>query len=199
MKKPTIRTNEPVCEKMQRIHLLHLLSSVLQLVARGSRELVATVLPALAIALFVNVFVAEAALVENGPSMQPNLYVGYRVMTEKITYRLHAPRRGDVIIAERPTEEVTLIKRVVGLPGETVEVRGGHTTIDGQQIPEPWVTHFGGRDYGPAVIPPEYVFIMGDNRANSRDSREIGPVPMSTIKCRVLFIYWPLDQFRVVP
>lgn len=174
-------------------------SGFLLLVARGTKELVVTLLPTIAIALFVNVFVAEAALVEQGPSMQPNLYVGHRVLTEKITYRFHTPRRGDIVVLERPTEQINLIKRIVGLAGETVEVRGGHTFINGQQIVEPWVSDFGGRGYGPAMIPPDHIFILGDNRANSRDSREIGPVPISAIKGRVCLVFWPLNRLRFVP
>jgi signal peptidase I len=162
-------------------------------------ELVITVLPALLVALFINVFVAEAALVEYGPSMQPNLYRGYRVMTEKISYLVHLPRRGDVVVADRPGNEVSLIKRVVALPGETVEVRNGHTFINGQQIEEPWVTHFGGPNYPPTVVPPDHVFILGDNRSNSRDSRSIGPVSVDTIKGHVWLVYWPLDQIKWVP
>jgi signal peptidase I len=170
-----------------------------QFVVNAVWELVITVLPALLVALFINVFVAEAALVEHGPSMQPNLYRGDRVMTEKVSYLLHPPRRGDVVIVERPGNEVSLIKRVVALPGETVEVRGGHTFINGRQIEEPWVTHFGGPNYPPTVVPPDHVFILGDNRGSSRDSRAIGPVPVDTIKGRVWLVYWPLDQIKLVP
>jgi signal peptidase I len=162
-------------------------------------EVVATFVPALLLALFVNVFVAEAALVENGPSMQPNLYPGYRVMTEKISYRLHTPRRGDVVIAEQSDGQRSLIKRVMALSGETVEVRGGHTFIDGHPVEEPWVTSFGGPDYGPLVVPAEHVFILGDNRSDSWDSRAIGPVPMKAVKRRVWLVYWPLDQIKFLP
>jgi signal peptidase I len=162
-------------------------------------DLVITILPALLVALFINVFVAEAALVEYGPSMEPNLYRGYRVMTEKVSYFLHPPRRGDVVVADRPGNEVSLIKRVVALPGETVEVRGGHTFINGERIEEPWVTHFGGPSYPPTVVPPDHVFILGDNRSASRDSRSIGPVAVDSIKGRVWFVYWPLDQIKLMP
>ena len=170
-----------------------------QFVVRALWELVITVCPALLVALFINVFVAEAALVEYGPSMEPNLYRGYRVMTEKVSYLLHPPRRGDVVIVDRIGSKVSLIKRVVALPGETVEVRGGYTFINGEQIEEPWVTNFGGPSYPPTVVPPDHVFILGDNRGNSRDSRAIGPVPMSTIKGHVCLVYWPLDQIKLVP
>jgi signal peptidase I len=170
-----------------------------QIVVNVMWELVITVCPALLVALFINVFVAEAALVEYGPSMQPNLYRGDRVIAEKVSYRFHLPRRGDVVIADRPGNEVSLIKRVVALPGETVEVRGGHTFINGEQIEEPWVTHFGGPSYPPTLVPPDYVFILGDNRSNSRDSRAIGPVPIDTIKGHAWLVYWPLDQIKLVP
>jgi len=174
-------------------------ASKTQFVVNAVWELVITVLPALLVALFINVFVAEAALVERGPSMEPNLYRGYRVMTEKVSYLLHPPSRGDVVIADRPGSAVALIKRVVALPGETVEVRGGHTFVNGEQIEEPWVTNFGGPSYPPTVVPPDHVFILGDNRGNSRDSRAIGPVPVDTITGHVWFVYWPLDQIKLVP
>jgi signal peptidase I len=174
-------------------------ASRMQFVVSVMWELVSTILPALLVALFINVFVAEAALIDHGPSMEPNLYRGYRVMTEKVSYLLHPPNRGDVVVADLPGSEVALIKRVVGLPGELVEVREGHTFINGEPIEEPWVTNFGGPSYPPTVVPLDHVFIMGDNRSNSRDSRAIGPVPVDTITGHVWFVYWPLDQIKLVP
>ena len=158
-----------------------------------------TVVPAVLIALFVHVFVAEAAEIESGPSMQPNLYAGYRVMTEKVSYLFHDPRRGDVVLVERPANEGNLIKRVIGLPGETIEVRDGHTYINGQIIDEPWVKNFGGVSCSPTFIPEGTVFVMGDNRPNSRDSRAIGPVPIDSIIGRGWFVYWPLEEFELLP
>lgn len=170
------------------------LARVGRLALKGAREIVSTVVPAVVMALLINVFVVQATSID-GPSMQPNLYRGYRVMTEKITYHyLHGPQRGDVAVIEMPGEEIPLIKRVVGLPGETVEVRGGHVLIDGQPLHEPWVTHWGGRDYPPLRVPPLHVFVLGDNRPSSRDSRSFGPVPVDQLVGHALFIYWPLDQ-----
>jgi signal peptidase I len=174
-------------------------SRLLHLIGAAARELVLTLIPALLLVLFINVFVAEAALVEEGPSMQPNLYRGDRVMTEKVSYRFGAPRRGDVVIVQRPAPEVSLIKRVVALPGEVVEVRQGHVLIDGEAIEEPWVTYFGGPDYGPARVPAGHVFVLGDNRPDSRDSREIGAVPLSDVRGHAVFVYWPLAHMRAVP
>ncbi|MGD8244062.1 MAG: signal peptidase I [Anaerolineae bacterium] len=162
-------------------------------------EVVTAILPALAVALFVNVYVAEAVTVKAGPSMEPNLYRGYRVMTEKVSYRLHPPQRGDVVVVERTDGEESLIKRVVALPGEVVEVRGGHTLVNGRSMEEPWVTHFGGPSCPATVIPPAHVFILGDNRPVSRDSRAIGPVSMESIKGRAFLIYWPVGELKVMP
>jgi signal peptidase I len=159
-------------------------------------ETLTTLIPAILITLFINVYIAEAAEIEAGPSMQPNLFAGYRVMTEKISYYLHEPRRGDIVVIERPEHEGNLIKRVIGLSGETIEVSGGHTNINGEPIKEPWVTYFGGRDMPPTVVPEGHIFIIGDNRSNSRDSRDIGPVPVESIIGRGWFVYWPLDEFQ---
>lgn len=186
-------------EKPTKNHSGEYTSKIIIFICRSTRELLTSVVAAILIALFVNVFVAEAALVEEGPSMEPNLYRGFRVMTEKFSYRFHPPQRGDVVIADRPGEEISLIKRVVALPGEIVEVRNGHAFINNEQIEEPWVTNFGGPDYGPKRVPPDHVFILGDNRSNSRDSRAIGPVPIDLVKRHALFVYWPLDQIKLVP
>ena len=172
---------------------------LLSLAGTALRELILTLLPALVLVLFINVYVAEAALVEEGPSMQPNLYRGDRVMTEKVSYRLHTPERGDVVVVSRPAGEKSLIKRVVGLPGEVIELREGHAFIDGLPLDEPYVTYFGGPGYPATRIPEGMVFVMGDNRPNSRDSRYIGPVPIGTIRGHALFIYWPLQRVQEVP
>lgn len=174
-------------------------SKVVQLARGAVRELVTTILPAVLLALFINVYVAEAVEIEDGPSMQPNLYAGYRVMTEKISYRFHQPQRGDVVVAEQPGDAMSLIKRVVALPGELVEVRNGHTYVDGQPLDEPWVTHFGGPGYPPTVVPLDHVFILGDNRPVSHDSRAIGPVPLEQVTRRVWLVYWPLDEIELTP
>lgn len=172
--------------------------SLLQRLRRGVWELICILVPALVVSLFINVYVAEAVLVKDGPSMQPNLYVGYRVMTEKVSYRLHPPQRGDVVVVDPPAGGTALIKRVVGLSGDLVRVTRGHTWINGRLLDEPWVAYFGGRDYGPARVPPGHLFILGDNRVESLDSRAIGPVPMETVRGRAWLIYWPLDHLQLL-
>jgi len=171
----------------------------LRLLAKGMRELITAFLPAVLIALFVHVYVAEAVSIEEGPSMQPNLYVGYRVMTEKISYRFHPPRRGDIVVVTLPGDDPALIKRVLATEGETVEVREGHTFINGQAVEEPWVADFGGMSYAAQEVPEGCVFILGDNRAVSYDSRAIGPVQVDEILGRAWLVYWPLEQVRLLP
>lgn len=163
------------------------------------REIVFSIIPAMMIALFINTFVAEAAIVEQGPSMQPNLSVGDRVMTEKVSYRFHEPMRGDIVVVEGGVQGVDLVKRVIGLPGEVIEVRSGHVWINGELQLEPYAQNFGGPDYGPALIPIGQVFVLGDNRRISHDSRLIGPVSLGAIHRRVLFVFWPLEEIRFFP
>jgi len=110
-----------------------------QTIKKFIREIIFSLVPAILIAFFFNYFVTEAAVVEQGPSMQPNLYVGYRVMTEKVSYRFREPFRGDIVIVEQEGQAVDLVKRIVALPGEIVEVRGGHVWLNGEKLSEPYV------------------------------------------------------------
>ena len=170
-----------------------------QTIKKVIREIIFSLVPAILIAFFVNFFVTEAAVVEQGPSMQPNLYVGYRVMTEKVSYRFHEPNRGDIVIVEQAGQDVDLVKRIVALPGEIVEVRAGQVWLNGEKLSEPYVQEFGGPSYGPSRIPDGTFFILGDNRRLSHDSRAFGPVSLDSVNRRVIFIYWPLEEFKVFP
>lgn len=161
---------------------------------RALRKCMRTALPSAFFSLLINVFVAQAMVVQ-GPSMLPNLTCHQRVIVEKITYNLiHSPRRGDVVIIYRPAEKELLVKRVVALPEEMVAVQDGQVFINDQLLNEPWATHKGGMDYPPTQVPPMHVFVLGDNREASRDSRFFGPVPMGQVGGRVRFVIWPLDR-----
>mgnify|MGYP002640646361 CR=1 FL=1 len=173
--------------------------SYLSVLFKFAWEIISVIVPALVIALFINVYVAEAVSIEAGSSMEPNMYVGYHVMTEKISYHLHLPQRGDIVVVDVPGEKAALIKRVIGLPGETIEVHGGHTYTNGERINEPWITYFGGPEYPATLIPSTQLFIMGDNRMVSRDSRAIGPVPLDTVERRAWLVYWPWSEIEFIP
>ncbi len=173
-------------------------SRPLRWLGRGLREIAETVIPAVVITLVINLFLAQATQVL-GQSMEPTLHTAQRVVVEKVTYRLlHGPRHGDIVVIDLPDGSEMLIKRVVGLPGETVEVRGGYAYVDGERLEEPWIVRPGGRDYGPETIPPLKVFVLGDNRGASNDSRSFGPVAIEHVVGRAWFSYWPPEYVGFV-
>ncbi|MBN1137349.1 MAG: signal peptidase I [Anaerolineae bacterium] len=163
------------------------------------RDLLETILPAILIALLLNVFVGQATRVQ-GQSMEPNLHTDQRLVVEKVSYRFHGPRRGDVVVIRVPSQgEELLIKRVIGLPGETVEILNGQVYIDGQLLDEPYTdgSTRQGR-IGRVVVPALHVFVMGDNRDHSNDSRTFGPVPIENIVGRAWLSYWPLSNAGMI-
>jgi signal peptidase I len=159
--------------------------------ARMLREIAETVIPAVLIALIIQLFLAQATRVY-GQSMEPNLHTDQRLVVEKLSYRFHAPRRGDIVVIRLPNQgNELLIKRVIGLPGETVEIRQGVVYINGKPLNEPYVTYRSHETLAPRVIPPLSVFVLGDNRSASNDSRVFGPVHRDNIVGRAWFSYWP--------
>ena len=166
---------------------------------RFLREVLETVLPAILIALLINVFIGQATRVE-GQSMEPNLHTDQRLVVEKLSYRFHGPHRFDVVVLRVPGQgEDLLIKRVVGLPGETLEIKDGQVYINGQPLEEPFVLENTrpGR-YSSITIPPLHVFVLGDNRNHSNDSRSFGPVPIDNIVGRAWVSYWPPENVGLV-
>lgn len=162
------------------------------------RDVFGTMLPAALIALLIHVFLAQATRVY-GQSMQPNLHTNERLVVEKLSYRFHGPRRGDVVVLHDPGgSSELLIKRVIGLPGERVTIADGRVFIDGVALAEPYLDQETQSQAQSRLVPPLQVFVMGDNRQASRDSRIFGPVPRDQIVGRALFRYWPLDHFGLV-
>ncbi len=163
------------------------------------REILETILPAILIALLINVFVGQATRVE-GQSMEPNLHSDQRLVVEKMSYRFHGPERFDIVVLRLPSQgDELLIKRVVGLPGETVEIQNGHVSVDGQVLEEPFAigeTRPGRQSS--VVVPPLHVYVLGDNRNHSNDSRNFGPVPIENLIGRAWLSYWPLEDAGVI-
>jgi signal peptidase I len=168
-------------------------------IMRFFREILETVLPAILIALLINVFVGQATRVE-GQSMEPNLHTDQRLVVEKMSYRFHGPERFDIVVLRLPSQgDELLIKRVVGLPGETVEIRDGKVYVNGQMLDEPFAigeTRPGRQSS--VVVPPLHVYVLGDNRNHSNDSRNFGPVPIENIIGRAWLSYWPLEDAGVI-
>ncbi len=166
---------------------------------RFLREVLETILPALLIALLINVFVGQATRVE-GQSMEPNLHSNQRLVVEKLSYRFHGPERFDVVVLKLPDQsDELLIKRVVGLPGEKVEIRDGHVYINGELLEEPFLTEgmHPGRNIT-VTVPPLHVYVLGDNRNHSNDSRSFGPVPLENVVGRAWVSYWPPEDVGLI-
>jgi signal peptidase I len=170
-------------------------------VARGLRGLLETIAPAIIIALVINLFLAQATRVY-GQSMEPNLHSDQRLVVEKLSYsqwlRLRSPQRGDVVVVRVKGSSDLLIKRVVGLPGDQVEVRDGHLLVNHEPLTEAYVAQPTYGSYGPMDVPPLHLFVMGDNRNFSNDSRTFGPVPVKDVVGRAWLSYWPPDQWGLV-
>jgi signal peptidase I len=172
--------------------------------ARAFFDWVVVIAVALLVAFVVRTFVLAHFVVE-GSSMYSTLETGDRVFVNKLSYRLHDPNRGDVVVLHQITgaSERDLIKRVIALPGETVEVRNCAVLIDGRVLNEPYLdpevvtpTDCGG-DYslnGP--VPENHVFVMGDNRGGSQDSRVIGPINEDDLVGRAFVVFWPQSHWQ---
>ncbi len=177
---------------------------------------------ALALAEGVQAAVLKPFKIPSG-SMEPTLAIGQRVLVNRVVYRLHPPGRDDIIVFHPPTSlecsaafapgqpcprgnghesSTYFIKRVVGLPGESVAVLDGHPVINGHEISnEPFILPCAGEPAcnmpTPIVVPRGDVFVMGDNRGDSDDSRFWGPVPDSWVIGEAFFTYWPLNRIGV--
>lgn len=152
---------------------------------------------ALALALVIIVFLYQPVKVE-GTSMAPLLSDEERIFINKYVYRFEPIHRGDVIVFWYPLDRTkSFIKRVVGLPGETLEIRDGELYVNGKQIHEAYVPprYFDDSNYGPIKIPADQYFVMGDHRDSSNDSRIFGPVARKYIYGQAVFAYWPFDHF----
>ncbi|HWO71739.1 MAG TPA: signal peptidase I [Actinomycetota bacterium] len=180
------------------------------------RELPGLVLLALLLALLLKSFVVQAFYIPSG-SMEPTLFPGDRVLVNRLAYRFGDPARGDVIVFDtggaeedrgvvgrflrwlseglgvaRPTHE-DYIKRVIGLPGEVVEIRRGVVYVDGEPIPEPWLAgRADRRSFAPVEVPEGMLYVLGDNRLHSGDSRfGLGFVPIDRVVGKAFLVVWP--------
>src|ERR1700730_11914955 len=152
---------------------------------------------ALGLAMIIIVFFYQPVKVE-GTSMAPLLSDQERIFINKFVYRFAPIGRGDVIVFWYPLDRSkSFIKRVIGLPGDTIEVRSGHLYVNGKELLEPYVPAFylDGSSYAIRRIPADNYFVMGDHRDSSNDSRMFGPVPRQYIYGTAVFAYWPVDHF----
>jgi signal peptidase I len=152
---------------------------------------------AIGLALVIIVFLYQPVKVE-GTSMAPLLSDQERIFINKFVYRFEPIQRRDVVVFWYPLDHSkSFIKRVIGLPGESVEIRQGIVYVNGRAIDEPYVPaqYEDMSDYGPVRVPRDSYFVMGDHRISSNDSRVFGCVPSKFIYGRAVFAYWPVDHF----
>jgi signal peptidase I len=186
--------------------------------ARVLVEIPLLLVAAAVIALVVKTFLAQAFFIPS-ESMEPQLATGDRVVVSRLSYQLHEPRRGDVLVFDDPTQPPVvdgsllpvrlgrealealgvveprgreLIKRVVALPGETVWGQAGQVVVDGRPLIEPYLSDPDiTDDFAPIRVPDDHVFVMGDSRRNSKDSRRFGPVSNDLVVGRAIARVWP--------
>jgi len=174
---------------------------------------------AVAVAILVRSLVAQVYYIPSA-SMDPQLHVDDRIVVSRLAYHLHPVHRGDIVVFKAPAgvepagrassdplvqvihgigvalgmaeDQTVLVKRVIGLPGETVSAHGGRVYIDGDLLVEPYLPQgTTTSSFGPVHIPAGYVWVMGDNRGDSEDSRFFGPIPERTIVGRAIWKVWP--------
>jgi signal peptidase I len=159
-------------------------------------EVVVIVAAAFVLALLVQQFIVKPFAIPS-PSMEPTLVEGDRVLVNRMVYHFHPPRRGDVIVFHPPGRPGSdpFIKRVIGVGGDTVSVRGGVLFLNGVAQDEPYIKEYPiENDYPETAISAGYVWAMGDNRNNSGDSRVFGPVSLDAIMGEAFAVYWPLGR-----
>ncbi|MDZ4169364.1 MAG: signal peptidase I [Coriobacteriia bacterium] len=157
------------------------------------------VLLAFALAQGIKAFVVQPFVIPTG-SMRPTIMEGNRVLAEKLTFRFgRGPVAGDIVVFDDPmAQHPQLIKRVIATEGQTVEIRDDLVYVDGEKLDEPYVhgrPSVEGSVPLPVVVPPGNVWLMGDNRPASGDSRFFGPRPVETVRGRAFWTYWPPTQF----
>lgn len=177
-------------------------------------EVLETVVVAVLLAVFIRATVAEARYIPS-LSMEPTLLVGDRLIIEKISFYFSKPQRGDILVFYPPnpyatqpppgffnqtmkwlgfTNDIAYIKRVVGLPGDTIAVKDGKVLINGTVLQEDYIKDPPYYTYEPFKVPPDSLFMMGDNRNNSQDSHKWGPLPVANVIGKAVLRFWPLPR-----
>ncbi len=155
-----------------------------------------SIIIAVILALLFRMFVLEHFLVE-GESMLPTLNHKERIIVNKMVYHFYNPEHGDVVVFNYHDRR-DFIKRTVGVEGDTIQIIDNQLYCNGLPVDEPYLKNCTMLDYGPVTVPPGHIFVLGDNRSNSRDSRypDVGFVSLEKVKGRACVVFWPFDQAR---
>jgi signal peptidase I len=162
------------------------------------REIIESVILAVILAAVIRIWLLEPFYIPS-PSMEPTLYPQDRIIVNKIIYKFRPPQRGDVVVFKYPLDpQRDFIKRVIAFEGETIEVRTNYVFINGKRLDEPYLPYEVVPDFGPFQVPKDHIFVMGDNRNNSDDSRVWGPLNKKFLVGKALCIYWPPDRLGAI-
>jgi len=161
------------------------------------REVLETVISAGIIAFIIITFIGQVTVVR-GASMEPTLHNGERLIANKISYRFESPERGEIIIFRPPIEiKRNYIKRIIGVPGDKIEIINGEVFLNEEKLEEPYVKYKSFENLSAFIVPPDSYFVLGDNRSNSSDSRYWGFVPRKNIVAKAWVVFWPLNKIRL--
>ena len=178
-------------------------------VVRSILHFVIMLLVAFALAVFSHTFIFEPYKIPSG-SMEQTIMPGDLVISEKVSYRFAAPKQGDIVTFREvnpnnsPEHNRILIKRIIATAGQTVDLQGGHVVVDGKPLSEPYTLNkpnyplVGSHISFPFVVPEGCMWVMGDNRTNSQDSRFFGAVPLRSITGKAFCIHWPFNHMKLL-
>lgn len=160
-----------------------------------------SIIIAVVVAFGIRTFLVEPYMV-SGPSMRETLQDKERLIVNKLVYYTRAPKRGEIIVFKYPSDTTRdFIKRVIAVGGDTIEIKDGKTYVNGEKLDESYIREPFHTNYPKTTIPEGHIFVMGDNRNNSEDSRflDVGFVDLSLVKGKASVIFWPLDKIRSLP
>ena len=167
---------------------------------RNIKKCLQPIILALVIAIIIKIFILDLIQV-NGDSMLNTLRDGEKILVNKMLYKIKEPSKGSIIIFDYPEDRnYQLIKRVIALEGETIEIKDGLVRVNGVEIIENYIKERTIDDFDKRVVPNNSVFVLGDNRHNSKDSRfeDVGFIPLKLIKGKAAYIIWPINNMRKI-
>ena len=166
-----------------------------------AKDWIISIVVAVVLAFLIRQFIVELYIVD-GPSMRPTLQSQERLVVNKFIYSLRTPEKGEILVFKYPRDQSRdFIKRVIATPGDTIEIKDGRVYVNDQMLNEDYILEKTRSEYPKATVPDGTVFVMGDNRNNSEDSRfaDVGFVPYSLIKGQAMLVFWPFSQFKTLP
>lgn len=166
-----------------------------------AKDWIISIVVAVVLAFIIRQFVVELYIVD-GPSMRPTLQSQERLVVNKFIYQFREPQKGEILVFQYPRDpKRDFIKRVIATAGDTVEIKDGRVFVNDQLLHEDYILEKTKSEYPKSTIPKGTIFVMGDNRNNSEDSRfaDVGFVPLDLIKGKAMMVFWPLDSFQTLP